>query len=345
MDMRNIHVVVGRGRVGGAVTLAVEAERLGFGGVWVPEGTSGAEAFSTLTAIALRTERVELGTGIVNPFARPPSTLVQSIATVADCAGGRPLNIGIGPSSRYLVENSLGVPYRRTVQRVRETIAIVRAAADQGSVDFTGEIFQVRDLRWAPPPTSPVRLFVGGLGPKMLAMTGECADGWLPIWPARRSFQVLREPVATAAAAAGRPMPAVAAYVYTDVGRDEDDSVASLRRTLAWYMVNAGTGYQDMFRRLGYSAVVDEVIDHWRAGRRDAARQAVPRSAIDDMCLVGGADTIAGQLDSLRDAGIDTVVLQFPTDRGVEQITRIIRTVAEAAGAPATAGSATGLGG
>jgi alkanesulfonate monooxygenase SsuD/methylene tetrahydromethanopterin reductase-like flavin-dependent oxidoreductase (luciferase family) len=338
MDMRNIHVVVGRGRVAGAVTLAAEAERLGFGGVWVPEGASGAEAFSTLTAVALRTERVALGTGIVNPFARPPSTLVQSIATVADCAGDRPLNIGLGPSSRYVVENPLGAVYRRTVQRVAETIEIVRAAAGQGSVDFTGEVFQVRGIRWTPPPAAPVRLYVGGLGPKMLAMTGRCADGWLPIWPSRRSFGVLREPVAAAAAAAGRPMPTVAAYVYTDVGQDEAASVASLRRTLAWYMVNAGTGYQDMFRRIGYSDVVAEVNAHWRAGRRDAARDAVPRAAVDDLCLVGGRDTIAAQLDALRDVGIDTVVLQFPSDRGVERITEIIRTVAAAAGAPATAG-------
>jgi probable F420-dependent oxidoreductase len=337
MDLRTVHVVVGRGRVGDAVELAVEAERLGFGGAWVPEGAAGAEAFSTLTAVALRTERLALGTGIVNPFARTPSTLVQSIATVATCAPGRTLNIGLGASSRYVVENPHGTPFRQTVERTRETIAIVRAAITQKSVDFDGEVFHVRDVRFTPPPTGPVRLFVAGLGPRMLAMTGTDADGWLPIWPSRRSFDALRAPVAEAAAAAGRPMPEVAAYVYTNVGPDEEASVASLRRALAWYMVNAGAGYQAMFRRVGYGAVVDEVNAKWKAGDREGAREAVPREAVEDMCISGDPATVPAQIEAFHAAGIDTIVLQFPPDAGVPEVAEIVRRVAGAA-TPATAG-------
>ncbi|HYZ00752.1 MAG TPA: LLM class flavin-dependent oxidoreductase, partial [Candidatus Binatia bacterium] len=285
--LRDVHVALAGGERSGLVDLAVEAERLGFGGVWVAEAV-GRDAFSLLTEIALRTRRVALGTGIVNIYGRSPTVLAQAAGSLAECASGRTVNLGLGTASRILIEGAHGVPFERPFTRMRETLGIVRQALSGEPVRAHGEVFDVQRLQLGIPGRERVSLFVAGLSPQMLRITGEEADGWLPIWPSRRAFQdVLAREVSDAAAGAGRLPPEVAAYVHTYVGEDEEPALASLRRSLAWYMVNAGSAYENLFRRYGYDEVVDRVIAAWRAGDREGARAAIPADVIRDLCLDG----------------------------------------------------------
>ncbi|MBO0688178.1 MAG: LLM class flavin-dependent oxidoreductase [Candidatus Dormibacteraeota bacterium] len=326
----DVHVALAGGERSTLVDLAVEAERLGFGGVWVAEGP-GRDAFSLLTEIALRTRRLALGTGIVNIYGRSPTVLAQAAASLAECAAGRAVHLGLGTASRILIEGAYGVPFERPLTRMRETLAIVRQALSGEPVRAQGAVFDVERLQLGIPGRERVRLFVAGLSRRMLRITGEEADGWLPIWPSRWAFQdVLAREVAGAAAGAGRPLPEVAAYVYTYVGEDTEQALTSLRRALAWYMVNAGPAYEHLFRRYGYGEVVDRVTAAWRAGDREGARASIPADVIRDLCLVGRTESIPAQLEGLRTLGIDHPVIRLPDDLGPGQAADMLRAIAGA---------------
>lgn len=336
MKLKDLHVAIGTvGHYRALIDLAVEVERLGFGGVWIPESSSR-DAFVVLADIATRTRSLELGTGIVNHFSRTPSALAQAAITLSEAGGGRIVNLGLGASTRMVIQDFHGLPFQRTAQRMRETIDIVRKAAAGELLELEGDVFRVRgfSLRWEG-ERGPVRLFVAGLAPGMLIVTGERADGWLPIWPSRRAMDVLREPVAAAAEAAGRPMPVVAAYIYTHVGPDVEASRRALRRSLAWYMAAGGRTYNNLYRRYGFGDTVDAVEEAWRKGDRDRARSLIPDAVIEDMCVVGDPATAPAQFASFQELGVDVPIVRFPDGVDSTQALAMVREIAAACeGAP-----------
>src|SRR5256714_14755128 len=107
-----------------AVELAQHAENLGFESVWMPEAY-GTDAVSVLGALAARTERIRLGTGIVNVFSRTPALLAQTAATLDLISGGRFI-LGLGTSGHQVISGWHGVPFQRPVLRMAEANAIVR---------------------------------------------------------------------------------------------------------------------------------------------------------------------------------------------------------------------------
>src|SRR5499427_10367124 len=101
------------------------AEELGYDSIWIPEAWAY-EQFQLLTEIAVQTKRIRLATGIANVFSRSPGLLAMSIATLDDISEGRAI-LGLGTSGKVVVENFHGMPYRKPLTRLRETVRIVRA--------------------------------------------------------------------------------------------------------------------------------------------------------------------------------------------------------------------------
>jgi probable F420-dependent oxidoreductase len=312
MRTADIHVALStNGSRSALVDLAVLIEALGYGGLWLTE-LAGRDAFSLLTETALKTRRLELGTGIVNHYGRSPATLAQAAASLSELLGGRPVNLGLGSSSRAVIEGFHGLPYERPYARMAEALRLIRMALAGERLELSGEVFRTGEFSLAVAPRGPVRLYVAGLARPMLEVTGRCADGWLPNLPSRRGFAALRGDVAAAAHRAGRPMPTTAAYLYTMVGDDAEAVEEPLRRTIAWYIASGGAGYRTLFQRYGYAHLVDEVAALWAQGRRAEARALVGPELIRDVCIVGPARAIPDQLAQFAAIGIDTPVLRFP---------------------------------
>src|SRR3989454_5328195 len=156
------------------------AEALGFDSVWVPEAW-GTDAISLLGALAARTQRIRLGTGIVNVFSRTPSLLGQTAATLDLISNGRFI-LGLGTSGRQVVSGWHGMRFDRPLQRMRETVEIVRRVLRQERLRFDGEIFTLdQGLKLLARPVRPtVPIFLATLTPAGLRLTGEVADGWIP---------------------------------------------------------------------------------------------------------------------------------------------------------------------
>ncbi len=161
--------------VGRIVELACEAERLGYERCWVyDEGLVTRDPYVVMSAIAARTERIQLGTGITNPYTRHPAVTAASVATLDELSGGRAfLGLGAGGS---ITLGPLGIPRKKPLLATREAIETTRRLYQGDAVSYEGETVNLVDARieYARPD---IEIWLAGRGPKMLRMGGELADG------------------------------------------------------------------------------------------------------------------------------------------------------------------------
>src|SRR5215472_313710 len=195
------------------------ADELGFDSIWQGEAW-GYELFTSLADLARVTSRIKIGAGVANVFSRSPAVIASSAATLDERSGGRML-LGLGTSGPQVIEHWHGVPFDRPLRRVREYFEIVNAILRRERLLYAGEIFHLErgfTLRFRP-TRDHIPIYLASLGPRSIALTGEIADGILPIhWPAR-DFRALRAELDAGTAAVGRPPGAVriAPYLTSEV--------------------------------------------------------------------------------------------------------------------------------
>ena len=166
------------------VDFVLEAEKLGLDVCWVAEAW-GSDAPSTLGFLAARTERLLLGSGIMQVGTRTPVAIAQTALTLAEMSEGRFL-LGLGPSGPQVIEGLHGVPFAKPLTRVRETVEIIRQAFTGEKVSYAGTSLQVplpggdgRPMRLSMTPNPDIPIYLATMSPKLLELTGEIADGWL----------------------------------------------------------------------------------------------------------------------------------------------------------------------
>lgn len=161
--------------VGTAVDLARTAEAAGVDSVWVAEGPVARDAFVTLAAIAAATERVELATGVTNPFTRHPAQLAASFATLDELSGGRVVcGLGIGLRDQLA---RLDADVSKPLTAAREMVALVHGLLARETVELDGAQFRVDGVRLGfKPPRDRIPIVLAATGPKMCALAGE-TDG------------------------------------------------------------------------------------------------------------------------------------------------------------------------
>lgn len=294
------------------LAVARTADELGYGCLWLAEGV-GPDVFSTLTRVATNTDRLELGTGIVNVYTRTPTTIALAADTVLTALGDRRFHLGLGASGKGLIEKFHGIPHDRAIARVRDAVRIVDSVFATGQLPEGVETFALQPGLAIPVDAGRdrLRILVASLGPRSVQMTGEVADGWLPIWLSTSRGQSRLDQVVNAAAAAGRPRPTVAAYIYAVVSESPED-IGHLRSTLAWYIAANGTAYARLFRDYGYTDEVDAITGRWAADDRAGAKGAVGDALLADCTLAGDPEVVRAGLQRFRAFGVDRPVLRFP---------------------------------
>ena len=288
--------------------LARRAEDRGYESVWLPEGHSR-DAFTSLAAMALSTERVKLGTGIVQVFARTASNTAMAASGMAALSNGRfILGLGVGHGSN--VESWDGVPFKQPITRLRETIQIARGLLSGERVDFSGKQFKVSgaSLEAATPP-GKVPIYIAALGPQMLELAGELADGILMNWPTAAFLPQAVEHVKRGAEKAGRDISEIdiGGYVRVAIG---DDMVA-LRDGLRGQVIRqaAMPFYSNMFKAAGFEKEIEAMSAALAAGDRDKAMRAVTEEMQDQVAVVGSPGHCREQFEARRAAGLQLPVV------------------------------------
>jgi F420-dependent oxidoreductase-like protein len=287
--MRTATTVELSGEVGEVIDFAVEAEKLGLDVCWVAEAW-GADAPSALGFIAARTERMLLGSGVLQVGTRSPVAVAQTAITLSNLSGGRFL-LGLGASGPQVIEGLHGVSFSRPLARMRETVEIVRQVFAGGKVSYSGTQFQIPrpgeavPMRLSTAAQHAIPIYLAALSPAMLRLTGEIADGWLgtsfvPEGAADAYFTHLD----TGLAAAGRSRADLDICQGAEVAfaADQDElrgMVADRKKELAFSLGGMGSSstnyYNQAYSRQGWAEVAAEVRERWQRGDRDGAAQLV----------------------------------------------------------------------
>ena len=288
--------------------LARQAEDRGYEMVWVPEG-AGRDSLTGLATIAMRTERIKLATGILPIFARTPANTAMGAAGIAEISGGR-FVLGLGVGHRPTVESRDGIPFRQPMTRLRETIQITRALLAGEEVNFAGKHFNLsRATLGATAPKDKVPIYIAALGPQMLEMAGELADGVLMNWTAASFIPEAIGHIKRGADKAGRDISEIdiAGYVRVAVAEDSAASRASLQHQVARYASNAF--YSNFFVQTGFGEEMKAAAAALAAGDSDAAAEAITPEMQDQVAIVGTPDECREELERRRAAGLQLPVI------------------------------------
>ena len=302
-----------------AVEFAVEAEKLGLDVCWVAEAW-GADAPSPLGYLAARTERMLLGSGVIQVGTRSPVTIAQTAMTLAHLSGGRFL-LGLGVSGPQVMEGLHGSPFGHPLGRMRETVEIVRRVFSGEKLTYAGRHYQIpldgaKPMRVALPPVS-VPVYLATLSPKMLALTGEVADGWLGTSFVPERADAYFEHLDAGLARSGRTRADLdvcqGAEITVVDAAELPRTLASRKKQLAFSLGGMGSAtvnfYNDAYSRQGWADVAAAVRDRWQAGDRDGAAALVTDEMVLATTLIGTEDMVRARLRTWRAVGVDTVRL------------------------------------
>jgi F420-dependent oxidoreductase-like protein len=307
---------------------AVLAEELGYSCISMGESW-GEDALTSLAQVAAVTSRLRIGTSIVPVFARSPANLAMTALNMDRMSEGR-FFLGLGTSGRLVVEDLHGETFARPLTRMREYIDIVRKAARGERLDHDGAFFHTKRFQLRVTPyRAGLPIYIAALSPPSLRLTGELADGWLPIFlaPARMAAAVVE--LKAGAAAAGRTLrdiaisPQVSIYVTSDVAAARDRE----RPHIAFYIGGMGVFYHQYMHRIGFGAEADRVREAFQQRERDRAATLVTDEMVDAMTILGTPTQCRDQMQRFFDAGVQEIRLVFnEPDR--EAYLRALRAVA-----------------
>jgi F420-dependent oxidoreductase-like protein len=306
------------------VDFVVEAEKLGLDVCWVAEAW-GSDGPSALGYYAARTDRMLLGSGIMQVGTRTPVAVAQTAITLSNLSEGRFL-LGLGASGPQVIEGLHGVPFARPLARMRETVEIVRRVLEGGKISYSGGEFQIPrpggdavPMRLSMRAHHPIPIYLATLSPSMLRLTGEIADGWLgtsfvPEGAAGAYFRYLDEGLA----GRGRSRADLDVCQGAEVAfaPDEDalrQMVAGRKKELAFSLGGMGSAstnfYNKAYSRQGWAEIAAEVRERWQAGDRDGAAALVTDDMVLGTTLIGTEPMVRERLRVWRDAGVNTVRL------------------------------------
>lgn len=312
--------------------LVCEAEKMGLDICWVAEAW-GSDAISALGFYAACTERMLLGSGIIQLATRTPVAIAQAAMTLSNLSGGRFL-LGLGASGPQVIEGLHGQSFARPLVRMRETIDVIRQAIAGERITYNGKDVQIprpgsgaKPMRLSMRAEHRIPLYLASLTPAMLRLTGEVADGWLgtsfvPEGAGAAYFAHLDDGLARS----GRTRADLDICQGAEVcfAADENHLKTLIERRkpeLAFSLGGMGSAstnfYNQAYSRQGWADVAAAVKQRWQAGDREGAAALITDEMVLATTLIGTEAMVRDRLRVWCDAGVDTVRI-YPAGDSLE---------------------------
>jgi F420-dependent oxidoreductase-like protein len=322
----------------------VEAEKLGLDVCWVAEAW-GSDAPSVLGYLAARTDRLLLGSGVFQVGIRTPVAIAMTALTLARISEGRFL-LGLGSSGPQVIEGLHGQSFATPLIRIRETIDVIRQAFAGDKISYSGSQITIprpggqgRSMQLSLPANPDIPIYIASMSPKMLALTGREADGWLGTSFVPEGSDAYFTHLDHGLAAAGRSRADLDVCQGAEVAILPDQEtvaahVESRKKELAFSLGGMGSAgvnfYNNAYSRQGWQDVTAEIRQRWQAGDRDGASALITDEMMLATTLIGTEEMVSARLRVWRDAGVDTVRL-YPAgatlDNKLETLGRAIELV------------------
>lgn len=302
----------------GAAAFLQEAERIGVDYAWSAE-TWGHDAATPVAYMAAKTSRITLGTGIIQAAARTPANIGMIALSLASMTHDRFI-LGLGASGPQVVEGWHGVPFKGAIQRLRETMEIVRMVTQGERVSYAGKVYTLprpggegKALKTNARPRN-VPIYLANLSPKSLELTGELADGWIGTSFIPEHADIFFEHIARGAAKAGRSLGDINLQANAGVIEFSDDVeklIPPRKPGLAFSLGAMGSRqhnfYNDAYKRAGYADEAIAVQSLWLDGKRDEATAMVPDEMVLLTNLIGTEAMVRERVAAHKAAGVDTI--------------------------------------
>jgi len=332
------------GYSGGAMKLPVEkvqlAEQLGYDTVWTAEAY-GSDALSPLAYLAAKTERIRLGTAVIQLAGRTPANAAMTVATIDALAGGNRVICGIGVSGPQIVEGWYGQPWGRPYYRIKDYVTIMKKifrreepVVHEGreiALPFSGEgaMGVGKPLKSILHMNPDIPIWLGTGMESTVRLTAEIADGWLPLGLVPENYELYKPWIEEGLKKAGKDASQFeaqsgAAVIVTD---DVQTALDRLKPNIALYVGGMGhknkNFHKEMMVRRGFGDAADRIQELYLAKRKDEAAAAVPDEFVDQGALVGDRERIAKRFRDWEDSGITGLTIN-----GDEQALRLMAEVA-----------------
>jgi len=322
--------------------LVAAAEDAGFDAVFTAEAW-GSDAFTPLAWWGRETSRLKLGTSIVQMSGRSPASIAMHALTLDHLSNGRVI-LGMGVSGPQVVEGWYGQPFEKPLARTREVVDIIRKVlAREAPVTNDGPHYPLpyngpgavglgKPLKSIVHPLrADLPIWLGAEGPKNVAQTAEIADGWIPIFYTPDTAGMyqpwLDEGFARPGARRTRETFEIAATCHVQITDDPQPVIDFLKPVTALYMGGMGAKEQNfhknVFERMGYAEITDQVQELFLAGKRDEATALIPDKLVDDMHIIGDAARVKDKVAQWEESGVTTLLVSAQSPDEVRQLAEV----------------------
>lgn len=332
-----------------AARQVAELEQAGLDVVWVAEAY-GYDAPSFMGYLAARTERVQIGSGILPIYSRTPTLIAQTAASVDALSGGRCI-LGLGASGPQVIEGWHGVPYDRPLTRTREIIDICRQVwRREAPLTYEGRCYTLplppergtglgKPLKMITHPVrSSIPIYVASLGEKNVELTAAVADGWLPVFfIPEKAASVWGESLAKGTANRSSELAPLEVCAGGMVAIGEESEVAGVRDfarpMVALYVGGMGAKGQNFYNalacRYGFEAEAAAIQDLYLAGHKREAEAKVPAELLESMSLCGPEGYVKERIAAFKEAGV-TMLSVLPVGPSPAEIIAKVKEWSEA---------------
>jgi len=302
--------------IGDSIKLASKAEGLGYESIWIHESLFQRDVVTYISAMAARTSRIRLGSGVINTFTRHPVTAATTFATLSEASQGRvTLGLGLGsfPTIPLIGHQIFPVEKTQPLRRIREYVQVVKLVWGGEKVEFEGEFFKVHNLTLGFKVDGKVPIYIASLSPKTQAFAATVADGVIlsPALNTAWGTEKMVENVKRGEARSGRSVER-ASYMLTSLDSDRAKASQAVRDYYFFVYQLSEVVRPEVLAPYGITEErLRPMKEAWKKGDLPEAKRLVPDEAIEALTITGDGDHAQERLKEYARAGV-TLPIAMP---------------------------------
>ena len=290
--------------------------------VWIPE-TWGMENFSMLSLACMENKFSKIGSSIINIYSRSPSLIAMGAATV-DTISNKRFVLGLGTSTKPLIEDFHGDKFEKPVKRMKEYVEIIRLILTGKTINYSGEIFSLKDFSLLiKPPRNIIPIYLAAVNQKMVELAWEIADGVIFYLRPKNEIK------STIARMKNQKKIDTTLQIITCIHDDSEKAIFRAKKTIAFY-VSVGKIYREFLAQNGFKNETKNIFEEYKKTGLTNNHEFVPESMVNELCISGTPNECKKQLKQFRETGINLPIIQFnPIDNVQDSFDLIISTFSE----------------